>query len=154
MTIHVLQAHKESVTKVPNAKPGREATDIEIYGMQEDEAPSKAAKVEIPSTPYVVPGSLPLGYRPRPLGPGPPVYSSGAPWRESFEFDRLTLHDKRLSELSNNSEDGEGTPLPNFTEVLCINRMKDKLSKWRSGLLQTTKNDTSRCHDTSTDSKQ
>ncbi|CAN1327859.1 Protein SUPPRESSOR OF FRI 4 [Linum perenne] len=34
MTIHVLQVHKESVTKVPNAKPGRESTDIEIYGMQ------------------------------------------------------------------------------------------------------------------------
>ncbi|XP_038882778.1 protein SUPPRESSOR OF FRI 4-like isoform X2 [Benincasa hispida] len=34
MVIHVLHVHKESVTKVPNAKPGREATDIEIYGMQ------------------------------------------------------------------------------------------------------------------------
>ncbi|KAJ0018941.1 hypothetical protein Pint_12004 [Pistacia integerrima] len=34
MAIHVLQVHKESVTKVPNAKAGRESTDIEIYGMQ------------------------------------------------------------------------------------------------------------------------
>ncbi|KAG5516121.1 hypothetical protein RHGRI_036987 [Rhododendron griersonianum] len=34
MVIHVLQVHKESVPKVPNAKPGRESTDIEIYGMQ------------------------------------------------------------------------------------------------------------------------
>ncbi|GAU12855.1 hypothetical protein TSUD_73420 [Trifolium subterraneum] len=34
MSIHVLQVHKENVTKVPNAKPGRESTDIEIYGMQ------------------------------------------------------------------------------------------------------------------------
>ncbi|CAL1361480.1 unnamed protein product [Linum trigynum] len=91
MSIHVLQVHKESVTKVPNAKPGREATDSEIYGMQgippdvlaahygedDDEAPSKTAKVDTPSTPYVVPGSLPLGYPPRPLRPVPPVYSSG-----------------------------------------------------------------------------
>jgi transposase-like protein len=34
MTIHVLQVHKESVTKVPNAKPDRESTEIEIFGMQ------------------------------------------------------------------------------------------------------------------------
>ncbi|CAI0437527.1 unnamed protein product [Linum tenue] len=74
--------------------------------------------------------------------------------QEDEALRRLTLHDKRLSDLSNNSEDGEGTPLPNLTDVLFINRMKDKLSKWRSGLLQTTKNDTSQCHDTSTDSKQ
>ncbi|KAF8412667.1 hypothetical protein HHK36_000635 [Tetracentron sinense] len=34
MAIHVLQVHKESVTKVPNAKPERESTEIEIFGMQ------------------------------------------------------------------------------------------------------------------------
>ncbi|CAN1327860.1 Protein SUPPRESSOR OF FRI 4 [Linum perenne] len=95
MTIHVLQVHKESVTKVPNAKPGRESTDIEIYGMQgippndlaahygedDEETPSKAAKVDISSSPYagVIPGSLPVGYPPRPLGAMPPVYSSGLP---------------------------------------------------------------------------
>ncbi|CAN0911816.1 Protein SUPPRESSOR OF FRI 4 [Linum grandiflorum] len=95
MTIHVLQVHKESVTKVPNAKPGRDTTDIEIYGMQgipsdvlaahygeeEDETPSKAARVDISSSPYagVIPGSLPVGYPPRPLGAMPQVYSSGMP---------------------------------------------------------------------------
>eukprot|EP00252_Welwitschia_mirabilis_P008122 TRINITY_DN19835_c1_g1_i1.p1 TRINITY_DN19835_c1_g1~~TRINITY_DN19835_c1_g1_i1.p1 ORF type:complete len:396 (-),score=80.85 TRINITY_DN19835_c1_g1_i1:299-1486(-) len=34
MAIHVLQVHKETVTKVPNAKPDRESTEIEIYGME------------------------------------------------------------------------------------------------------------------------
>ena len=34
MAIHVLQVHKETVSQVPNAKPGRESTDIEVYGMQ------------------------------------------------------------------------------------------------------------------------
>ncbi|CAN4078480.1 unnamed protein product [Withania somnifera] len=91
MAIHVLQVHKESVTKVPNAKAGRESTDIEVYGMQgippdvlaahygeeEDESPAKTAKVDIPSTQYLG-GAIP-GYPPRatfgavpPLPPSPP----------------------------------------------------------------------------------
>ncbi|KAL1537546.1 protein SUPPRESSOR OF FRI 4-like isoform X1 [Salvia divinorum] len=97
MAIHVLQVHKEQVTKVPNAKPGRETTEIEIYGMQgippdalashygeeDEENPSKAAKVDLPIsqiTGGVMPGSLGVGYPPRPLPPhynpripGPPV---------------------------------------------------------------------------------
>ncbi|KAF5733618.1 hypothetical protein HS088_TW16G00058 [Tripterygium wilfordii] len=59
---------------VPNAKPGRESTEIDIYGMQgipqdvlaahygeEEEGPSKAAKMEVPTTQLVggvVPGQL------------------------------------------------------------------------------------------------
>ncbi|PON89250.1 TFIIH C1-like domain containing protein [Trema orientale] len=98
MAIHVLQVHKESVTKVPNAKPGRESTDIEIYGMQgipadilaahygeeDEEAPSKLAKVDIPSTPLGPmvpgPGSLGIAYTPQPaLGAMPPIYNSAVP---------------------------------------------------------------------------
>ncbi|KAJ9183325.1 hypothetical protein P3X46_007192 [Hevea brasiliensis] len=95
MAIHVLQVHKESVTKVPNAKPGRESTDIEIYGMQgippdilaahygeeEEEAPSKVAKVDVPSVPLVgvVPGSLGVGYPPQTLGAIQPIYNSAVP---------------------------------------------------------------------------
>ncbi|XP_022762593.1 protein SUPPRESSOR OF FRI 4 isoform X2 [Durio zibethinus] len=96
MAIHVLQVHKESVTKVPNAKPGRESTDIEIYGMQgippdvlaahygeEEEVPSKTAKVDISSTQLVgglVPGPLGAGYPPRTtLGAVQPVYNAAVP---------------------------------------------------------------------------
>ncbi|XP_028783260.1 protein SUPPRESSOR OF FRI 4 isoform X2 [Neltuma alba] len=97
MAIHVLQVHKENVTKVPNAKPGRESTDIEIYGMQgippdvlaahygdeEDEAPSKTAKVDIPSTQLVggvVPAPLGVGYPPQStLGTMPPIYNPAVP---------------------------------------------------------------------------
>ncbi|KAM7257693.1 hypothetical protein ACFE04_013434 [Oxalis oulophora] len=91
MAIHVLQVHKENVTKVPNAKPGRESTDTEIYGMlgippdvmaahygeDEDEVQPKAAKVELPP---IQPFG---GVAPRPLGVGgypprmmPPVYGA------------------------------------------------------------------------------
>ncbi|KAF5749353.1 protein SUPPRESSOR OF FRI 4-like [Tripterygium wilfordii] len=78
MAIHVLQVHKENVTKVPNAKPGRESTEIEIYGMQgipqdvlaahhgeEEEGPAKASKVQVPTTQLVggvVPGQLGVAY--------------------------------------------------------------------------------------------
>ncbi|KAJ1679005.1 hypothetical protein EV182_002922 [Spiromyces aspiralis] len=33
MSIHVAQVHKEDIKKVPNASPGRDSIDIEIYGM-------------------------------------------------------------------------------------------------------------------------
>ncbi|XP_030943570.1 protein SUPPRESSOR OF FRI 4 isoform X2 [Quercus lobata] len=97
MAIHVLQVHKESVTKVPNAKPGRETTDIEIYGMQgippdvlaahygedEEEGASKVAKVDIPTTSLVggvVPGSLGIAYPPQPtLGVMQPIYNPALP---------------------------------------------------------------------------
>ncbi|KAK9268225.1 hypothetical protein L1049_010668 [Liquidambar formosana] len=93
MVIHVLQVHKEAVTKVPNAKPGRETTEIEIYGMQgippdileahyggeDEEAPSKLAKVEITSSQLVggvVPGSVGIGFPPQSaLGIVQPIYN-------------------------------------------------------------------------------
>ncbi|KAL6601110.1 hypothetical protein U3516DRAFT_816116 [Neocallimastix sp. 'constans'] len=33
MVIHASQVHNEEVTKVPNALPGRDSTDIDVYGM-------------------------------------------------------------------------------------------------------------------------
>ncbi|KAF3637616.1 Protein SUPPRESSOR OF FRI 4 [Capsicum annuum] len=92
MAIHVLQVHKETVSKVPNAKEGRESTDIEVYGMQgippdvlaahygeeDDEIPAKTAKVDIPSSQYLG-GALP-GYPPRPtFGAVPPLYNPALP---------------------------------------------------------------------------
>ncbi|KAH6796081.1 hypothetical protein C2S51_037067 [Perilla frutescens var. frutescens] len=97
MAIHVLQVHKEQVTKVPNAKPGRESTEIEIYGMQgippdvlashygeeDEENPSKAAKVDLPTSQIaggVMPGSLGVGYPPQPpLGSMPSLYNPRMP---------------------------------------------------------------------------
>ncbi|EER99357.1 hypothetical protein BDA96_02G312900 [Sorghum bicolor] len=90
MSIHVLQVHKESVTKVPNAKPDRESTEIEIFGMQgipahvlaahygEEEDPSaKMAKVEVPQVrPVIMPNSLGMAFPPRPAyGVAPPIYN-------------------------------------------------------------------------------
>jgi len=34
MVVHVFQVHKENITKVPNAKPGRDSIQFEIYGME------------------------------------------------------------------------------------------------------------------------
>ncbi|GAB4847798.1 hypothetical protein Ancab_026861 [Ancistrocladus abbreviatus] len=82
MVIHVLQVHKENVTKVPNAKPDRESTEIEIYGMQgippeilaahygdlEEETPSKSTKVEVPTTNVVggmMAGAVGVGFPPQ-----------------------------------------------------------------------------------------
>ncbi|XP_077253449.1 zinc finger (C2H2 type) family protein [Tasmannia lanceolata] len=76
MAIHVLQVHKESVTKVPSAKPDRESIEIEIFGMQgippevlaahygdqDEDAPSKLAKVDIPG---VLPASVGIGFPPQ-----------------------------------------------------------------------------------------
>lgn len=94
MVIHVLQVHKENVTKVPNAKPEREATDIEIYGMQgippdilaahygetEEDASSKSAKiVPAPNIVGMMPGAV--GFAP-PATYGVmqrPMYNPGVP---------------------------------------------------------------------------
>ncbi|XP_075481800.1 protein SUPPRESSOR OF FRI 4-like isoform X1 [Primulina tabacum] len=92
MAIHVLQVHKEQVSQVPNAKPGRESTEIEIYGMQgippdvlaahygeeEQETNAKTAKVDLASSQIVgsvIPGTIGTGFPPRPtLGTMPPFY--------------------------------------------------------------------------------
>ncbi|KAF9572783.1 hypothetical protein BGW38_008487, partial [Lunasporangiospora selenospora] len=34
MVVHVMQVHKETINVVPNALPGRESVDLEIYGME------------------------------------------------------------------------------------------------------------------------
>ncbi|KAJ4975179.1 hypothetical protein NE237_000285 [Protea cynaroides] len=93
MSIHVLQVHKENVTKVPNAKPDRESTEIEIFGMQgippdilaahygeqDEDAPSKTAKLEIPTLKLgsVVPGAVGVGFPPQSsLGAVQSIYNS------------------------------------------------------------------------------
>ncbi|CAN8313773.1 unnamed protein product [Cochlearia groenlandica] len=102
MVIHVLQVHKENVTKVPNADSGRDATDLEIYGMQgippdalaahygeeEEESQAKVAKIEIPSVPLggAVPRPYGMMYQPQqpqqvPGAVRPMYYHPGAPMR-------------------------------------------------------------------------
>ncbi|KAK3032127.1 hypothetical protein RJ639_035937 [Escallonia herrerae] len=83
-----------SSSVVPNAKADRESTDIEIYGMQgipadvlaahygddDDDVPSKSAKVEIPSSQVgVVPGSLGVGYPPQSTLGMRPFYNPSLP---------------------------------------------------------------------------
>ncbi|KAJ7570513.1 hypothetical protein O6H91_01G123700 [Diphasiastrum complanatum] len=94
MVVHVLQVHKESITKVPNSKPERESTEIEIFGMEgipaeilaahdgdqftadDDEKPTKIAKMDIPIPPL----GGGLGYRPVVSGmPFQPVYTAMPP---------------------------------------------------------------------------
>lgn len=103
MAIHVLQVHKETVTKVPNAKPDRESTEIDIFGMEgippdilaahdeehDDEKPSKTAKVEVPPSGFggIGMGSSAIHMPPQPaysavppLYPPPSVPIRPSPW--------------------------------------------------------------------------
>ncbi|OWZ23999.1 hypothetical protein PHMEG_0001039 [Phytophthora megakarya] len=34
MIIHIQQVHKETLKSIPNAKPGRESAEVEVYGME------------------------------------------------------------------------------------------------------------------------
>lgn len=34
MRIHMMQVHKEQLTSVPNAKPGQDSVELQIYGME------------------------------------------------------------------------------------------------------------------------
>ncbi|RHY28826.1 hypothetical protein DYB32_007390 [Aphanomyces invadans] len=34
MVVHVAQVHHETILHVPNAKPGKESVDVEVYGME------------------------------------------------------------------------------------------------------------------------
>ncbi|XP_078437912.1 zinc finger (C2H2 type) family protein isoform X2 [Wolffia australiana] len=92
MAIHVLQVHKETVTKVPNAKPERESTEIEIYGMQgippdvlaahygeDDDAFSKFPRIDTPSYGIRLPpmpgySAVPQMYNPAGLTGQPPAW--------------------------------------------------------------------------------
>ena len=33
LVVHIVQVHKETISEIPNAKPGRESTEFEVYGM-------------------------------------------------------------------------------------------------------------------------
>lgn len=103
MVIHVLQVHKETVTKVPNAKPERESTEIEIYGMQgippeimaahygeiDEETPSKAVKVDTPTS-NIVGGMMPgVGFPPQPYRMmQPPMYNPAVPPHLAWQVPR------------------------------------------------------------------
>jgi len=95
---HVLFVHKEEVTKVPNAKDGRDEFEFDIIGMQgvpegeewleqSNKRPKTAAAQPAPApTPTVVtyPGQPGYGYPqqggfPRPGMPGMPMNPYGAP---------------------------------------------------------------------------
>ncbi|TDH69016.1 hypothetical protein CCR75_000908 [Bremia lactucae] len=52
MIIHTQQVHKETLKSIPNAKPGKESADVEVYGMEgvPDAAggTSKKLRVDVP----------------------------------------------------------------------------------------------------------
>jgi hypothetical protein len=92
MVVHVFQVHKENITKVPNAKPGRDSVKYEIYGMDgipedgegyDDENPNKKPRVEAPGMAPLLP-TPPMGFPGQFPGapgqfPGYPGFASG-PW--------------------------------------------------------------------------
>jgi len=75
MVIHVYQVHKENITKVPNAKPGRDSIVYEIYGMEG--IPDENGIIPNENNP-VDPSSLtninpPVGTTPNQNQPGIPI---------------------------------------------------------------------------------
>lgn len=48
LVVHIVQVHKETIKEIPNAKPGRESTEHEIYGMSgiPDEFLSESARAK------------------------------------------------------------------------------------------------------------
>eukprot|EP01035_Chromulina_nebulosa_P016931 gene16931-22423_t len=92
LVIHGLQVHKETITKIPGARPDRESTDVEIFGMAgiPDEYLSEKAKVrkkiEMESVsmgnflaPPTMPGNYFSGFPQYPgLPPPPPSMNNSA----------------------------------------------------------------------------
>ncbi|TMW56003.1 hypothetical protein Poli38472_008651 [Pythium oligandrum] len=85
MVIHMVQVHKENITTVPNAKPGKDSVDLEIYGMEgvpgEPSAyadPSKRPRLDGPGgLPMGFPSGMPGGFPPRPPPPPPHLQVPG-----------------------------------------------------------------------------
>lgn len=81
LVVHCMQVHKETIDKIPGAIPGRDSTDVEVYGMEgipdvPDEPVSKAPKlsqIPVPPTPQMPP----VGQIPTPFG-RPPASVPGA----------------------------------------------------------------------------
>ncbi|KAH7488348.1 hypothetical protein PRIC1_007535 [Phytophthora ramorum] len=57
MIIHTQQVHKEALQGVPNAKPGRESPDVEVYGMEgvpeADGGVTKKPRLDAPGPPMM-----------------------------------------------------------------------------------------------------
>eukprot|EP00644_Phytophthora_capsici_P006255 jgi/Phyca11/117055/e_gw1.32.280.1 len=75
MSIHMQQVHKETLQSIPNAKPGKESADVEVYGMEgvpgTEGAAIKKARLDVPGPPMMG------GYPPR--GVPPPPFIGGRP---------------------------------------------------------------------------
>jgi len=85
--VHVYQVHKENITKVPNAKTGRDSIQFEIYGMEgipEDGGLSLEkldSLITTPMPPLITPNGpmppiLPTSAVSNPIG-GPPILMGG-----------------------------------------------------------------------------
>lgn len=59
MVVHAMQVHKEKLAAVPNAKPGRDSVDVEIYGMQG--VPGEPGVEDPAKKPRLDGGGLPMG---------------------------------------------------------------------------------------------
>eukprot|EP00771_Trimastix_marina_P003936 gnl/Trimastix_PCT/652.p1 GENE.gnl/Trimastix_PCT/652~~gnl/Trimastix_PCT/652.p1 ORF type:complete len:262 (+),score=62.16 gnl/Trimastix_PCT/652:32-817(+) len=86
LVIHALQVHKENITKVPNANPGHDSVELEIYGMEgvpehdlqmyreRQESGRKKSRTE-PTNAFgafpPIPGQFPPPFFPGPPGPYP-----------------------------------------------------------------------------------
>jgi len=75
MAVHVYKVHKETITKVPNAKAGKDALNFDVLSLDDPEhiePAAKKAKLDELTTGLITPGIVPLGMPPFPVMRGIP----------------------------------------------------------------------------------
>ncbi|KAI9911474.1 hypothetical protein PsorP6_008937 [Peronosclerospora sorghi] len=77
MIIHIQQVHKESLKSIPNAKPGRESVEVEVYGMEG--VPDAAGGVTKKPRLDVIGPPIVGGYPGRGMPPPPFIGGRGPP---------------------------------------------------------------------------
>ncbi|KAK1947132.1 Protein SUPPRESSOR OF FRI 4 [Phytophthora citrophthora] len=79
MSIHMQQVHKETLKSIPNAKPGKESAEVEVYGMEGVPGTEGAIKKPRLDGPPILGGYPPRGVPPPPFigGRPPPMQFPG-----------------------------------------------------------------------------
>jgi DNA-directed RNA polymerase subunit RPC12/RpoP len=77
LVIHCMQVHKETIDKIPAAIPGRDSTDVEVYGMEGiPDTPASPPTSKQPKLSSIPVPSLPSNNMPSSMPSMPPGYGN------------------------------------------------------------------------------